>query len=101
MGVYCMYKKLFHFGLKSGMSLHLIEVRIPSHAVRNQSAKLECLFDLDGETLYSVKWYKDGNEIYRFVPRDMPPTQSFSLPGVTVDVIRNSRFSALRKQDKL
>ncbi|KAJ8982375.1 hypothetical protein NQ317_006962 [Molorchus minor] len=69
-----------------GMSLHLVELRIPSHVIRNQSARLECHFDLDDETLYSVKWYKDGNEFYRYVPRDMPPTQTFPLPGVTVDV---------------
>ncbi|XP_017772957.1 PREDICTED: cell adhesion molecule 2-like [Nicrophorus vespilloides] len=72
--------------LQGGMSLHLVELRIPSHAVRNQSARLECHFDLDGETLYSVKWYKDGNEFYRFVPRNMPPAQVFPLPGVTVDM---------------
>jgi hypothetical protein len=41
---------------------------------------------LDDEILYSVKWYKDGNEFYRYVPRDMPPAQVFPLPGVTVDV---------------
>ncbi|KAF5280000.1 hypothetical protein FQA39_LY05381 [Lamprigera yunnana] len=31
-----------------GISLRLVELRIPSHAVRNQSARLECHFDLDG-----------------------------------------------------
>ncbi|GJQ86041.1 hypothetical protein Trydic_g10611 [Trypoxylus dichotomus] len=71
---------------QGGTSLHLVELRIPSHAVRDQSARLECHFDLDGETLYSVKWYKDGNEFYRYVPRDMPPVQTFQLPGVTVDI---------------
>lgn len=68
------------------VSLRLVDIRIPSHAVRNQSARLECHFEMDGETLYSVKWYKDGNEFYRYVPRDMPPTQTFPLPGVSVDV---------------
>ena len=63
-----------------------MELRIPSPVVRNQNARLECHFDLDDETLYSVKWYKDGNEFYRYVPRDMPPAQVFPLPGVTVDV---------------
>lgn len=63
-----------------------MELRVPSHAVKNQSVKLECHFDLDGETLYSVKWYKDANEFYRYVPRDDPPAQVFTLPGVTVDV---------------
>lgn len=61
-------------------------MRIPNHTVRDSSARLECHFDLDGEALYSVKWYKDGNEFYRYVPRDMPPAQVFILPGVSVDV---------------
>lgn len=66
--------------------LRLTEVRIPNHTVRDASAHLECHYELDGESLYSVKWYKDGNEFYRYVPRDMPPAQIFALPGVTVDV---------------
>lgn len=66
--------------------LRLKEVRIPNHTVRDACAHLECQYDLDGESLYSVKWYKDGNEFYRYVPRDMPPAQVFALPGVTVDV---------------
>lgn len=70
--------------------LRLTEVRIPNHTVRDSIARLECHYDLDGESLYSVKWYKDGNEFYRFVPRDTPPTQVFDLPGVTVDVSRNT-----------
>jgi hypothetical protein len=41
---------------------------------------------MEHEALYSVKWYKDGNEFFRYVPRDMPPVQIFALPGVTVDV---------------
>lgn len=72
--------------------LRLTEVRIPNHTVRDSIARLECHYDLDGESLYSVKWYKDGNEFYRFVPRDTPPTQVFDLPGVTVDVSRNTRI---------
>ena len=50
-------------------------------------AELSCNYDLEGEELYSVKWYKDGNEFYRFIPgeRDQKVTV-FSLPGVQVDV---------------
>lgn len=66
--------------------LRLTEVRIPNHTVKNSSARLECHYDLDGEALYSVKWYKDGNEFYRYVPRDMPPAQVFELAGINVDV---------------
>ncbi|XP_068085252.1 uncharacterized protein [Anabrus simplex] len=76
---------LQHVFKDCGYALRLLEVRIPMHTIRNQSARLECHFDLEGEALYSVKWYKDGNEFYRFVPRDIPPVQLFPLPGVTVD----------------
>ncbi|XP_044742188.1 uncharacterized protein LOC123303108 [Chrysoperla carnea] len=70
--------------------LRLTEVRIPNHTVRDQSARLECHYDLDGEALYSVKWYKDGNEFYRYVPMERPPVQVFQLPGVTVDLHNSS-----------
>ncbi|XP_063232235.1 uncharacterized protein LOC134536449 [Bacillus rossius redtenbacheri] len=75
-----------------GRALRMLEVRIPLHAVRDQDAALECRFNLEGETLYSVKWYKDGNEFYRYLPQDSPPAQLFPLPGVSVD-IRNSSES--------
>ncbi|ENN80723.1 hypothetical protein YQE_02859, partial [Dendroctonus ponderosae] len=46
---------------------------------------MQCHYKLGDETLYSVKWYKDGNEFYRYVPRNSPATQVFPLVGVTVD----------------
>lgn len=79
--------------------LRLTEVRIPNHTVRDQSARLECHFDLDGETLYSVKWYKDGNEFYRYVPMERPPVQVFQLPGVTVDVSTDSHLMTSRNDE--
>jgi hypothetical protein len=77
---------LLYFYVTGVPGIRLMEVRIPMHTVRDQSARLECHYDLEGEALYSVKWYKDGNEFYRYVPRDLPPAQIFTLPGVTVDV---------------
>lgn len=74
------------FAVDGSFALRLVEVRIPNYVVKGSTAQLECLYDLDGETLYSVKWYKDGNEFYRYVPRDLPPAQTFVLPGVSVNV---------------
>lgn len=67
-------------------ALTMTEVKIPNHIMRLKSALLGCRYALDGESLYSVKWYKDGHEIYRYVPRDKPPGQAFPLPGVNIDV---------------
>lgn len=38
------------------------------------------------ETLYSVKWYKDNEEFYRFIPKANPQQQSYKVDGVRVDV---------------
>ena len=47
---------------------------------------LECLYDMEGDALYSVKWYRNGKEFYRHIPSDSPPTAVFRQPGLVVDV---------------
>ncbi|KAL1395714.1 hypothetical protein pipiens_001262 [Culex pipiens pipiens] len=38
-----------------------------------------------GEKIYSVKWYKDNEEFYRYVPSATPPIKSYKIEGVRVD----------------
>ncbi|KAL7045587.1 hypothetical protein ACKWTF_002266 [Chironomus riparius] len=45
---------------------------------------------MNGEALYSVKWYKDGYEFYRYVPRDHPPAQVFMQNGIYVNLHNSS-----------
>ncbi|EDW55533.1 GM17222 [Drosophila sechellia] len=78
----------------------MTEIKIPKHIMRHEDAVLGCKFDLDGESLYSVKWYKDGFEFYRYVPRDMPPGQVFPLPGVDVEFVY-ARLEMSNKKSKL
>ena len=71
--------------------VRLVNVNVPSYRFRGENAVLKCIYDLEGEQLYSVKWYKDGSEFFRYIPGD--PDQritTFSLPGVTVDVRINA-----------
>ena len=55
---------------------------------------LICDYDLGGETLYSVKWYKDDKEFYRYMPQENKTkrTQAFKLPGVNLDVSKPKPF---------
>ncbi|KAJ8688277.1 hypothetical protein QAD02_024072 [Eretmocerus hayati] len=76
-------------------SLRMMELVVPQHVVQGQSIRLECNFDLDNVVLYSVKWYKDGNEFYRYVPKEKPPVVVFLLPGVTVDIHNSTERSVV------
>uniref|UniRef100_A0A182K665 Ig-like domain-containing protein n=1 Tax=Anopheles christyi TaxID=43041 RepID=A0A182K665_9DIPT len=68
----------------------LTEVRVPKHTIKGHSVRLECHYDMEGEALYSVKWYKDGSEFYRYVPRDDPPGTVFPQPGIIVDLLNST-----------
>uniref|UniRef100_A0A182VZG3 Ig-like domain-containing protein n=1 Tax=Anopheles minimus TaxID=112268 RepID=A0A182VZG3_9DIPT len=49
------------------------------------AATLSCQFELEKATLYSVRWYFEGEEFYRFVPKESPPARTFPVSGITVD----------------
>lgn len=68
------------------LSLTLNTIDVPAHRVVGDKATLICQFDMEGDTLYSVKWYKDDREFYRFVPNDRPKLQVFETEGIQVDV---------------
>ncbi|KAF4521236.1 hypothetical protein B566_EDAN005447 [Ephemera danica] len=72
---------------ESSLSRSLKDVRIvvPADVRQGDDAVLQCLFDLEGDSLYSVKWYKGQNEFYRFTPREEPSMKVFPLHGLKVD----------------
>ena len=45
--------------------------------------ELYCNFQLDMEqsSLYSVKWYRDNVEFFRYIPSEDPHTTVFIIPG--------------------
>ncbi|XP_055597730.1 uncharacterized protein LOC129747504 [Uranotaenia lowii] len=71
---------------ETAFGISMTGVVVPKHTVRGNSVKLECHYDLEGDALYAIKWYKDGYEIFRYVPRDYPPGMVFPQPGVHVDL---------------
>ncbi|GFT13247.1 uncharacterized protein TNCV_4077042 [Trichonephila clavipes] len=67
--------------------LKISSFEVPSLLVPGDSAYLTCLFDLGGEKLYSVKWYKNDQEFYRFFPSLNPQYMAFRAPGIHVDSV--------------
>ncbi|KAG0430193.1 hypothetical protein HPB47_022929 [Ixodes persulcatus] len=76
--------------------LRLIKVDVPPNALLGGSARLRCRFKLGNTALYSVKWYKEDQEFFRYVPGDHPPKNVFPLKDVTVNVLHCSRVQLQR-----
>lgn len=67
--------------------LRIKHLNVPTAVQNGSSLYLSCYFDLEGETLYSVKWYRDYVEFFRFLPSNFPNSaQTIRLKGAFVDV---------------
>ena len=67
-------------------SLSNLSVRIPEYIQNGQTADLTCSFNLGGDKLYSVKWYKGRHEFYRYMPGQEPVIKTFPVKGMEINV---------------
>ena len=63
-----------------------VSVTVPTAVRRGDNALLLCNYDMENDTLYSVKWYKGRREFYRYTPKENPAMKTFPSPGITVEV---------------
>jgi hypothetical protein len=82
---YVAYFSVVMFLIKGCDSISLRTLGVPSYAVKGSDVVLECDYDLEGQALYSVKWYKNGLEFYRYIPGNTNPMTYYFRPGVKVD----------------
>lgn len=83
--------------------LRNLKITVPQAVVSGGSCMLECTYDLEGDLLYSVKWFRGKTEFYRFVPKEIPPTRTFASSGITVDLNNSTdtRVSLINMQREL
>jgi hypothetical protein len=70
-----------------------VSVTVPAAILRGDTATLFCHFDLEGDSLYSVKWYKGRREFYRFTPKEDPAMKVFPISGLEVEVSKLNQYS--------
>jgi len=58
----------------------------PKKLIIGQNGKLKCQYDMEGAEMYSLKWYKNGKEFYRYMPGQERKTTIFDAPGVLIDL---------------
>jgi len=64
-----------------------VSVMIPQAVKRGSNALFTCNYDMENDTLYSVKWYKGKREFYRYTPKENPAMKVFAMTsGLNVEV---------------
>nr|XP_021003796.1 uncharacterized protein LOC107444316 [Parasteatoda tepidariorum] len=81
--------------------LRLKMVQVPESITVGEVARLVCVFDEEQDVLYSVKWYKDDVEFFRFLPNDRPSNQNFEIGDVEVDMSRSSNGTVYLKNTQM
>ncbi|XP_073821856.1 uncharacterized protein [Musca autumnalis] len=70
---------------KDILALRDVRVKVPHAVRRGQRITMKCHYDIEDDTLYSVKWYKGRREFYSYTPNENPALKVFQIPGVRVD----------------
>nr|XP_034184074.1 uncharacterized protein LOC117606127 [Osmia lignaria] len=60
-----------------------VSIDIPLAVAAGSTVNMTCRYDLQSDTLYTVKWYK-GPEFFRYLPKEMPPITVFGELGTKV-----------------
>lgn len=81
----------------SAYALKVTRFNVPSEMLTTHPGQLICEFEISrGERLYSLRWYLNDIEFFRFEPRADQRVQLFPLPQLRLDVsesIKNSIIS--------
>ncbi|KAM3962242.1 uncharacterized protein ACR2FA_003746 [Aphomia sociella] len=67
-------------------SLKSVQIFVPKAVLTGDNAELMCRYELEGAQLYSIRWYKNMMEFYRYVPKESPATKVFPVSEIKVDV---------------
>ncbi|CAL1273229.1 unnamed protein product [Larinioides sclopetarius] len=98
----CALQLLFLLVATQGcLCLRMLSLDVPTAVMRGDSIWLNCTLDLESDDLYSVKWYKNDVEFYRYLPRDNPAGQKYDLPGVYLDLGRSVQGNVFLRETDL
>lgn len=69
----------------SGVQVH--KVKVPQPGVAGRPAILECLWAAGERGFYSVRWYKNDEQFYSYVPKNKPQVKvDHHIEGVSVEL---------------
>ncbi|XP_037073444.1 uncharacterized protein LOC119094492 [Pollicipes pollicipes] len=66
------------------LCIRIVDMQIPRSLVRGGEVTLRCKYDPEGKDIYAVKWYKDRQEFYHFLPQNSQQKGSYNVSGFQV-----------------
>ncbi|GJQ74388.1 hypothetical protein Trydic_g21262 [Trypoxylus dichotomus] len=79
----------------AGAGLKWVRVSVPQYRIPGDVALLQCDYDLGNDNLYAVKWYKDNEEFFKFLPKARPEATSYSVDGIYIDMKASNRTTVV------
>ncbi|XP_049881355.1 uncharacterized protein LOC126377588 [Pectinophora gossypiella] len=72
-------------------TLKSLQIHVPTAVLTGRDAELRCSYELEGAQLYSIRWYRNMIEFYRYVPKESPATKVFPVAEIKVDVAQSDQ----------
>jgi len=68
------------------IALRNVTFTTPKAVKRGDDAFISCTYDIENDTLYTVKWYRGRREFYRYTPKENPAWKIFPAAYLGIDV---------------
>ncbi|KAE8753241.1 hypothetical protein FOCC_FOCC000163 [Frankliniella occidentalis] len=70
----------------ASLAVKNVSMSIPDAVAQGSTVTLRCDYDLEGQPLYSIKWFRGESEFYQYVPKEIPASKVFDVDGVKIKV---------------
>ncbi|CAG2162098.1 unnamed protein product [Oppiella nova] len=72
-------------------SLQTVRITAPDYVRFGDPLWLNCSCDLQLQQIYSIKWFKDNQEFYRFIVSEANPKTWYNTSGVYPDPVKSNK----------
>ncbi|XP_063705962.1 uncharacterized protein LOC134835041 [Culicoides brevitarsis] len=97
LNIFSVYCIVFVLQIVSVIGLQGLKIFVPEAVIVHSNVTLACQYDLEQASLYSVRWYFESEEFFRYVPTEKPPGRKFFVPGLVIDLEKSDATSVTIK----
>lgn len=76
--------------MRGATGLKDLTINVPAVVRSGDTVTLSCHYDLEGLSLYTIQWFLEDTEFYRYLPDRDPPYSIFDVDGIHVNVSKSN-----------